>query len=98
MSKSKRRQRQSKSFPWPLLVFGGLLVIAAAFLFASKGGAGGDSSDGTGTPKLSADPQKIDYGYVPFGNNKTFQIKVTNTGTGLLRFKEKPYIEVLEGC
>ncbi len=96
MSKSKRRQRQRKNFPWPLLVFGGVAVIVAAFLFAGKGGAGGD--DGTGTPRISADPQKIDYGYVPFGNDKTFQIKVTNTGTGLLRFKEKPYIEVLEGC
>jgi hypothetical protein len=30
--------------------------------------------------------------------NKTFAIKVTNTGDGLLRFKEKPYIQVLEGC
>ena len=44
------------------------------------------------------DQQKIDYGDVKFGVEKTFSIKVTNTGDGILRFKEEPYIEVLEGC
>ena len=98
MSKSRRRQGQRKGFPWPVLIFGGLLLIVAAFLFGSRasGNSGGDN--GSGTPKIAADPQKIDYGYVKFGNNETFKIKVTNTGTGVLRFKEKPYIEVLEGC
>ncbi|MFA5874199.1 MAG: hypothetical protein WC832_09545, partial [Anaerolineales bacterium] len=28
----------------------------------------------------------------------TFTITVTNTGTGVLRFKEKAYIQVVEGC
>jgi hypothetical protein len=51
-----------------------------------------------GTPSIAVDQQKIDYGDVKFGVNKTFAIKVTNTGDGKLRFKEKPYIEVLEGC
>ena len=92
---SNKHRRQKKSFPWPLIVFGGILLIAAAFLFASKSG-GGD--DGGGTPKIAVDQQKIDYGYVKFGNNETFTIKVTNTGTGTLRFTDKPYIEVLEGC
>ena len=42
--------------------------------------------------------RQIDYGYVKFGETRTFEIKVTNTGDGSLRFTEKPYIEVLEGC
>ncbi len=44
------------------------------------------------------DQQKTDYGDVKFGVEKTFAIKVTNTGNGSLHFKEEPYAEVLEGC
>jgi len=73
-------------------VFGGILLIVAAFFFASQGG------DGGGTPSIVANQQMIDYGDVKFNVEKTFAIKVTNTGDGILRFKEDPYIEVLEGC
>ena len=92
MSKKHRRQKQRRGFPWPLVVFGGVLLIAAAFFLANQSG------DGGGTPSIAVDQQKIDYGDVKFGVNKTFAIKVTNTGDGSLRFKEDPYIEVLEGC
>ena len=64
----------------------------STFLFARQNG------DGGGTPAIAIDQEKIDYGYVQFGNNKTFAIQVTNTGDGTLRFKEEPYIEVVEGC
>ncbi len=93
MSKKKfKRQKQRKSFPWPLVAIGGILLILAAFFLANQGGNGG------GTPSITVDQQKIDYGDVKFNTNKTFAIKVTNTGTGTLRFKEAPYIEVLKGC
>jgi hypothetical protein len=91
MSRKHRRQDQKKSFPWPVVALGAILVIAAAFLFANRGG--GDSGG-----KITVDQQKIDYGYVPFGNDKSFKIKVTNTGVGALSFKKNPYVEVLEGC
>lgn len=93
MSKKNKRQKQRKSFPWTLVVIGGVLLIIAAFFFANRGGG-----DGGGTPSITVDQQKIDYGDVKFGVNKTFAIKVTNTGDGMLRFKEEPYVEVLEGC
>lgn len=91
----RRHRKQPRNFAWPLLAFGGILVLVAVFLFARQASGG---SAGGGTPKIAADPQKIDYGYVKFGNDESFTIKVTNTGTGALRFKEQPYIEVLEGC
>lgn len=93
MSKKYKRQKQKKkNIHWLLLALGGILVIIAAFFFARQNG------DGDGAPAIAVDQQKIDYGYIPFGNNKTFAIKVTNTGVGTLRFIDKPYIEVLEGC
>jgi hypothetical protein len=94
VNKRKQRQRQKFSPPLIALMIGGtLLIIAMAVYFAF-----GSINDGGGTPKLVVDQDKIDYGYVKFGNNKTFTIKVTNAGDGVLRFKEKPIVEVLEGC
>ena len=87
-----RKQKRKKDFPWLLVVLGGGLLLLAAVLFANRSG------DGGGTPAIAVDQQKIDYGDVKFGVNKTFAIKVTNTGDGTLRFKEDPYIEIVEGC
>jgi hypothetical protein len=85
-----RKQKQRKTFPWLFVALGGGLLLLGAILFANRG-------DG-GRPSLAVDEQRIDYGDVKFGVNKSFAIKVTNTGDGMLRFKEAPYIEVLEGC
>jgi len=98
MRKKQNRQKHTKhnqrqNFSWALLVLGGVFIAAAAFLFARQGGG-----DGGGTPSIAVDQQKIEYGDQHFGTNLTFEIKVTNTGDGILRFKEEPYIQVLEGC
>ena len=94
MSKKKyRKQKERKNFLWVLVAAGGILLVITVFIFANRGGG-----DGAGTPSIAVNQQKIDYGYVAFGKNKSFAIKVTNTGNGTLRFKDKPYIEVLEGC
>ncbi len=93
-NKRHKRQTQRKNFPWLFVALGGVLLLAAAFLFANRN----SGDDGGGTPSIQVDQQKIDYGYVKFGENKSFTIKVTNTGNGTLRFKDQPYIEVLQGC
>jgi hypothetical protein len=95
-----RRNRTRKAFPWPVLVFAGILLILAAFLLANESAQGNaaPSSAGSGGPAIAVEPQKIDYGHVKFGTNETFKIKVTNTGGAALSFEGAPYIEVLEGC
>jgi hypothetical protein len=101
MSTRRHKPQQKKYFAWPILVFGAILLVLAAFLLVTNTSRTHSASAGanvTGSPKVAVDPQKIDYGYVKFGNNESFRIKVTNTGGGTLRIQEQPYIEVLEGC
>jgi len=90
--KYKKQKPKKKNIPWLILTLGGILVVIATFFFVGQNG------DGGGTPSIAVDQQKVDYGDVKFGVEKTFAIKITNTGDGTLRFKEDPYIEVLEGC
>jgi len=91
MSKKKYKKQQPK-FPWIFVALGGVLLLLAAFFLARQGGSGG------GKPSVQVDQQRIDYGYVKFGEARSFAVKVTNAGDGTLRFKEDPYIEVVEGC
>ena len=86
-----RKQNQRKNSLWLLVALAGGLLLLAAILFARSSGSGG-------TPSIAVDQDKIDYGYVRFGETRQFAIQVTNNGDGILRFKEQPYIEVLDGC
>jgi hypothetical protein len=93
MSKKAKRKSRQKNFPWALVALGGLLIIGAIFVFSNGG-----SADSGGTPVIAVEEQNIDLGYIKLGEYRSLNIKVTNTGDGTLRFKEQPYIEVLEGC
>lgn len=93
MSKKTKRKRRQKSFPWALVVLGGVVIIGAIFVFSNRG-----SADNSGTPVITIEEPNIDMGYIKLGEYRSINIKVTNNGDGTLRFKEQPYLEVLEGC
>jgi hypothetical protein len=86
-----RSQGRKSAIAWPVVALGAILILAAIFLVSRP-------RDSGGTPRVAVDAQQIDYGYVKFGETRAFEVNVTNTGDGVLRFGEKPYIEVLEGC
>ena len=92
MSK-KLKKRQQKRFPWVAVTLAGLFVLGAIFVFANN-----SSADSGGTPAITVEEPNIDMGYIKLGEYRSLNIKITNTGDGTLRFKEQPYIEVLEGC
>lgn len=95
--KQRRYGKQKKTISTPvfILMFAGALLLAAGIIFGLQR-IGGDSAGGT--PALAVDQEVIDYGDVRLNTNLTFEIKVTNTGDGTLKFREDPYIEVLDGC
>ena len=94
MSKRNRRAAAHRSY-WSLILAGlGVLLVAGIVIF----GAWQKDDAGDGPPILAVDKKLIDYGEVKNFSEKSFAITVTNTGTGTLRFKEKPYVEVVEGC
>lgn len=70
-------------------------MLAVSVLLFAKGG---DQNGGGGIPAISADKTLIDFGYVKLDTNLTLSFTVTNTGDGVLRFTEAPYIEIREGC
>ena len=95
MTKKNMRQRHNRrpSLPMIMLGLGGLLLLAmAGFMLFQNNDTGG------GTPRLAVDQEKIDWGTIQDYTKKVITIKVTNTGDGILRFREKPYVQVVEGC
>jgi hypothetical protein len=104
MSKVNSRQhaKQKKQQPrWPLFVLaagGFLLLIIGAGLAFSQSMKLKALSEVAGSPNLKVDKEKVDLGDVKLGQIVQASFQITNVGEGTLRFAEKPYIEVIEGC
>ena len=99
--KLRKRQQQRKKRQKVIWIIGaGLVLIASAVFVAVRNPSqiNSDLIEIKGQAAVKVDPEVIDYGYVKLGRNLTFDITVTNIGDQTLRFNEKPYVEVLEGC
>lgn len=98
--KTKKRPKQvKKSFPLWLIISGLALVSVAVIVLLSSGGNQKADIEVTGSPRLKVEQDVYDYGDVKLGGVPIRTVvKVTNVGDEPLRFKEAPYIEVLEGC
>ena len=97
MSKKYRKQKR-KGSTWIAVV---TVVTGLAFIFAGLRTFRSSSNPPEvtgGRPAVSVDRKLIDFGNLKDYTVKTISIKVTNSGTGMLRFTDKPYVEVVEGC
>lgn len=86
-----RRPRRSLARPLVLILTGVALVLLAVYVLPRLGAP-------HGTPVLAVEPAFVDLGDVPLGQWVQVEIAVANRGDGVLRFRERPYVEVREGC
>lgn len=100
MSKGKSRTPRKSpggSFPVPILIGLGLLLIVAGFLATRKPGPGA-TIEVSGAPSLRADPPNMDFGEVKLGRTVTAVFELSNVGDQPLELTQAPYVEVVEGC
>ncbi|MFA5872969.1 MAG: hypothetical protein WC832_03305, partial [Anaerolineales bacterium] len=94
-NKYRKQERKGSTLKYIAVVVIGLMLIVAAIFTIRSSNPGKVSG---GAPAVSVDQKVIDFGDLKDYPEVTFTITVTNTGTGVLRFKEKAYIQVVEGC
>jgi hypothetical protein len=104
--KSKRetlRQRHAPRSPWPFVLMGGGVLLAALVAFAvwqaTAPGAGPKVPvEVKGAPSIKVDKDEVDLGRVKLGQTVEVTFNVANVGDKQLRFAETPYVELVEGC
>lgn len=102
---SKRRKRQrglSKILSTPLvLVLAGFVLVAGALFAILKSGQPGNPkvpAEVSGSPSLKVDRELVDLGDVPLDQTVSVSFQLANVGDQTLRFTDKPFIEVAQGC
>ena len=90
-----------KKFPlWlPLIIVAGVALIVVALINSSGNPSASPATPQvSGAPALQVDKEKVDFGNVTLGETVEVKFEVTNVGDQPLRFTQKPYVEVIEGC
>jgi hypothetical protein len=100
MSKHTRNhvRRRRPRLGWLLLALASALLLGTAAFWAWRSSLPPTSTNASGTPSLKADKEKVDLGDVRLGQTVSVAFELTNTGAAPLRFREAPYVEVVEGC
>ncbi len=103
MSKSSKKivvQKKPKPpiWLWGILAAGVALIALVVIQAISSNSTPPPPPLVTGGPALQVDKEKVDFGDVTLGNTVEAKFEVANVGDQPLRFTQKPYIEVIEGC
>jgi hypothetical protein len=91
---------QKKRIPiWlPLIVVAGLALIVVVIAGSNNAASVKPTLEVSGAPALKVDKEKVDLGDVRLGQTVQVSFDVTNVGDRILRFTDKPYVQVVEGC
>ncbi len=82
----------------PLIIIAGVALIGVAVISGNRAATPAFTPEVSGAPVLRVDKEKVDLGTIPLGQTVEVKFEVTNVGDQPLRFKERPYVEVIEGC
>jgi hypothetical protein len=83
---------------WAIIAAGVALIAFVVLQAVSNNSTPATAPVVAGGPALQVDKEKVDFGDVKLGQTVEAKFEVTNTGDQPLRFKQRPYIEVIEGC
>jgi hypothetical protein len=98
---AKYQQQQTPRVLWWAigLVLAGVVLIAVVVISSNNNSTPANYvPEVTGAPALKVDKEKVDLGNVKLGQTVSVSFDVTNIGDQPLRFEERPYVEVVEGC
>lgn len=83
---------------WGLIAAGVALIAFVVIQAISNGSNPAVAPLVTGGPALQVDKENVDFGNVTLGQTVEAKFEVANVGDQPLRFTQRPYIEVIEGC
>ncbi len=95
------REKQSRGASTPLMLsLVGGVVLVGVILYAFFGNAPAPKAaiEVNGAPRLKVDKEKVELGDRTLGTEVDVSLQVTNIGDQPLRFADKPYVEVVDGC
>ncbi len=93
-----QKKQKAPIWLWAIIAAGVVLIAFVVIDTASRNSSPPPAPLVTGAPALQVDKEKVDFGDVKLGQTGEATFEVTNVGDQPLRFNEKPYVEVVEGC
>ncbi len=93
-----QKKKRAPIWLWAMIVAGVALIAFVVIDTASRNSTPPPAPRVAGAPALQVDKEKVDFGDVALGQSVEAKFEVTNVGDQPLRFTQKPYVEVIEGC
>jgi hypothetical protein len=95
---TNRPKQPEKAGPLMVAIAGFVLILMASLALIRPVSNALNDLNGSGSPSLKADQEKVDLGDVKLGKSVSVTFQITNVGNKTLRFSKEPYIEIVKGC
>jgi hypothetical protein len=93
-----QQKQKAPLWLWGLIAAGVALIAFVVIQAFSSNSTPAVAPLVTGGPALQVDQEQLDFGDVKLGQTVEAKFVVSNVGDQPLRFTQKPYVEVAEGC